>query len=436
LIVFFFAPCALLSPAADAAQVTLVWNRNPESDVAGYKMHYGATRGNYQYIVDVGNQTSCTISGLEEGKTYYFAASAYSLNNDESALSQELAYTIPNESAPSTASTGDSGTANNNDDLTSYYGTDSDNQLYISDSSVFLAINAGGPKYVAADGTVYMADAHFSGGRTAKTRANIGDTEDDTVYRSERYGNFSYDIPVPNGNYIVTLKFAEIYWSAANRRIFDVEIQGKEIISNLDIYAAVGKNFAYDVNVPVSVTDGVLKIDFFTDKDNAKVSAINVKKVVSDNSYNLLEAGSNVVFATNAGGPKYVAADGTVYMADTHFSRSRTAKTSARIGDTEDDAVYQSERYGNFSYDIPVPNGNYIVTLKFAEIYWSAANRRIFDVEIQGKEIISNLDIYAAVGKNFAYDVNVPVSVTDGVLKIDFFTDKDNAKVSAIRVSK
>jgi hypothetical protein len=414
----------------------MYWNQNPETHVAGYRIHYGEKSGNYQYKVDVGNHTSCTMSGFEAGKTYYFAASAYSLNNVESALSKEVAYTIPNESAPPTVPTDDSGTANNNDDLTPYDGNDSGNQLYISDTPVFLAINAGGSKYVAADGTVYTADAYFSSGRTAKTTANIGDTEDDSLYQSERYGNFSYDIPVPNGNYIVTLKFAEFYWSAAGKRVFDVEIQGKEVISNLDIYAAVGKNMAYDINVPVSVSDGVLKIDFFADKGGAKVSAINVREMAPENSNILLETTSETVFAANAGGSKYVAADGTVYTADAYFSGGTTAKTTANIGDTEDDSLYQSERYGNFSYDIPVPNGNYIVTLKFAEIYWTAANRRIFDVEIQGKEVISNLDIYAAVGKNMAYDINVPVSVSDGVLKIDFFAIKGGAKVSAIKISK
>jgi hypothetical protein len=275
--ILIFAPCFLLLSEANAAQATLVWNQNPESGVDGYKMHYGTTSGSYPYTVDVGNHTSCTISGLVAEKTYYFAVSAYSSNNVESALSQQLAYTIPNESTTQAASTDGGGTSNDSDSSI-YYGTDPDNQSYSSASSVLLAINAGGPKYVAADGTVYAADAHSSGGKTAKTTAKIGDTEDDTLYQSERYGNFSYDIPVPNGNYIVTLMFAEFYWNAAGKRIFDVEIQGKEVIINLDIYAAVGKYSAYDINVPVSVTDGVLKIDFFADKGGAKVSAIKISK--------------------------------------------------------------------------------------------------------------------------------------------------------------
>ena len=59
-------------------------------------MHYGTTSGDYDYSVDVGNFTSCTISGLQEGATYYFAVTAY-IDNCESDYSDEISYTIPAE---------------------------------------------------------------------------------------------------------------------------------------------------------------------------------------------------------------------------------------------------------------------------------------------------------------------------------------------------
>jgi hypothetical protein len=241
--------------AANAETVTLAWDPSAGA-VAGYKVYYGTNSGDYKYSVNVGNINSCTISGLTEGTTYYLAATAYNTNNVESSLSKELVHTIASRPPPSPV----------------YMNADG-----ISDS-VFFAINAGGPEYVDTNGTVYMADTNFSGGKTYRTVKSIGGTQEETVYQSERYGDFSYDIPVPNGNYIVTLKFAEIYWRAADRRRFDVEIQGNEVVSNLDIFATVGQDSAIDVDVPVSVLDGVLKIDFFTDKDNAKVSGIKILK--------------------------------------------------------------------------------------------------------------------------------------------------------------
>ena len=56
-------------------------------------------------------------------------------------------------------------------------------------------------------------------------------------------------MPVANGNYVVTLKLAEIYFSSAGKRVLDVLIEGTKVVSNLDLFARVGKNAAYDVTV-------------------------------------------------------------------------------------------------------------------------------------------------------------------------------------------
>jgi hypothetical protein len=70
------------------------WNPS-SSGVAGYELCYGKFSGNYDYVVDVGNNTSCSISSLEEGTTYYFAVKAYDSVGLRSTLSEELAYTVP-----------------------------------------------------------------------------------------------------------------------------------------------------------------------------------------------------------------------------------------------------------------------------------------------------------------------------------------------------
>jgi len=75
-------------PSCFSAQVTVAWDENSETDIAGYKLHYGSTSGNYEYSVDVGNNTSCSISGLTEDTTYYLAATAYNTNNVESSFSE------------------------------------------------------------------------------------------------------------------------------------------------------------------------------------------------------------------------------------------------------------------------------------------------------------------------------------------------------------
>jgi len=72
-----------------AADVTLAWNPNGESDLAGYKLYYGTTSHSYGSPVVVGNKTTYTLSGLGT-RTYYFAVTAYNSSGKESGFSDEV----------------------------------------------------------------------------------------------------------------------------------------------------------------------------------------------------------------------------------------------------------------------------------------------------------------------------------------------------------
>jgi len=82
---------------SDAEEVTLVWDPNTEADLAGYKIHVGAATRNYTRIEDVQlpDPTRYIVTGLNQGETYYFAATAYDISNNESDYSNEVVYTIP-----------------------------------------------------------------------------------------------------------------------------------------------------------------------------------------------------------------------------------------------------------------------------------------------------------------------------------------------------
>ena len=80
-------------PNALAANVTLAWDANTESDLAGYKLYYGTATRNYPNNIDVGNVTTHTVPNLVDGQTYYFAVTAYDNQRNESAYSDEVTYT-------------------------------------------------------------------------------------------------------------------------------------------------------------------------------------------------------------------------------------------------------------------------------------------------------------------------------------------------------
>ena len=145
-----------------------------------------------------------------------------------------------------------------------------------------LYINSGGAAYTAPDGTEFIADAFFTGGRTYSKSAAIAGTESDTVYQSERYGAFGYDIAVPDGTYTITLDFAELYFDAAGKRVFDVRIEGDIVLDDLDLWTvAPGKNTAYQYVTNVAVLDGNLDIDFLAGVQNPKVNAVQVVSLVT-----------------------------------------------------------------------------------------------------------------------------------------------------------
>jgi hypothetical protein len=142
------------------------------------------------------------------------------------------------------------------------------------------AINAGG----SAAGS-FLADADYSGGTTYSTTSSIdtsavSNPAPQAVYQTERYGNFTYTLPglVAGKQYTVRLHEAESYWTSSGQRSFNVAINGQQVLSNFDIYAAAGAaNKAVVESFPATAdSSGQITIQFTTVKDNAKVNGIEI----------------------------------------------------------------------------------------------------------------------------------------------------------------
>lgn len=140
-----------------------------------------------------------------------------------------------------------------------------------------MGINVGGGAFNSADGSSYQADQYFSGGNTSTTRDAINQTTDDLLYQSERWGMFTYELPVAPGQYRVTLKFVEMYWNANGSRAIDVMVEGQPAVAGLDVHAMVGHDSAFDIEVPATdVSDGNLSIAVSASTDNGSLSGIAV----------------------------------------------------------------------------------------------------------------------------------------------------------------
>jgi hypothetical protein len=139
----------------------------------------------------------------------------------------------------------------------------------------------------------------------------------------------------------------------------------------------------------------------------------------------------------HSGGAAYTDSQTQVWSADKNFTGGNTASTTHAITNTSDPTLYQSERYGNFTYQFTVPNGTYNVVLKFAEFYWTSVGKRIFNVAINGTPVLSNFDIIAAVGAPYtAIDKTFQTATSTGTVTIQFTSGSvDLPKISAIQIS-
>jgi hypothetical protein len=94
-----FSLILVISSSANAKDVTLAWDPNSESDLAGYKLYYkmGTSGAPYDGVdslqgaspIDVGNVTTFTVSGLSDSEDYYFVVTAYNTEGLESGYSNE-----------------------------------------------------------------------------------------------------------------------------------------------------------------------------------------------------------------------------------------------------------------------------------------------------------------------------------------------------------
>jgi hypothetical protein len=147
-------------------------------------------------------------------------------------------------------------------------------------------------------------------------------------------------------------------------------------------------------------------------------------KALAQNISALAQAGWDQTWATELAPPKPAVNLGHV------------ATSTAAVKGAEQPIPYQSLRYGLDAYPVELPDGTYTVVLKFNEFHYGAAGKRVFDVSVQGMNVARNLDVFAKVGKDHAYDLTVPdVRVADGLLQIGFTPRVEFPFLAAVEIS-
>src|SRR4030095_16418882 len=119
-------------------------------------------------------------------------------------------------------------------------------------------------------------------------------------------------------------------------------------------------------------------------------------------------------------------------------------RTFSPIKRTRDWKLFQTFRYGKdkLQYEFGLPDGEYLVELYFIEPWLGigggidAKGMRLFDVAINDKIVLDDLDIWKEVGANAALKKTVKVNITGGKMIISFPETKvGQALISAIAIA-
>jgi len=149
-----------------------------------------------------------------------------------------------------------------------------------------------------------------------------------------------------------------------------------------------------------------------------------------------------VVKRVDSGGLGFTDTAANVWEADNGYNSGSTFTSAAAIAGTENDQLYQTERYdpnasgADLEYSFTVPDGQYEVRLHFAETFTgiTAAGQRVFDVLAENTLALDNYDIFAHGGLNKACVTTFPVTVADGQLDLHFVRGVQNPKVCGIEI--
>ena len=104
LFTIIFLSILFLCSTAQAAEVVLSWQQPDHPDLDGYNIYYGLEDSNFKSTpkttINYASRTQCTITELEPGETYVFAATSFGTRGNESDFSDEITYQVPATGAP------------------------------------------------------------------------------------------------------------------------------------------------------------------------------------------------------------------------------------------------------------------------------------------------------------------------------------------------
>lgn len=268
-------------------------------------------------------------------------------------------------------------------------------------SELFIMAGSTVEKYVDQVGKVWESDRYYSGGTLiAATPAALQRADLSPLVKFARAGDFEYAIPLKPGIYELHLFFAEMQFGVEpeeggeTSRLFSVFANDRPILDAFDVFSDAGGGGKVDEKVFTDISpsqDGKLHLSFRSALSKAILSGLAIFPG---------ERGRMLPIRITTRKSPYLSRDQQLWEPDRYFRGGRSVMRLNPVEGSSDPELYQSERYGNFAYVIPVAPGSYTLTLKFAETYFGPAHsqhigpeKRLFDVWCNGQTLLKDFNI-------------------------------------------
>lgn len=295
-------------------------------------------------------------------------------------------------------------------------------------------------------GRQWLADQYFEGGTAIEQpRRFIARAFDARLFDFARAGDSSYHIPIAPGAYELHLYFVETAYGPGApggggeiSRQFEVFANDRLILSNFDIVSDAGDPFVADVRAFKNISpaaDGKLHLRFHSLRELARVSAIEI-----------VPARPNVLNPIRMyfDDSPFTDSTGRSWMPAAYGNGGQISRHSQPVTGTKDLELYNAERFGHFSFAIPVDKGVYALSLHFVEEYYGPGNpagrggegSRLFDVMCNGVALLRAFDIFKEAGVNrvLIKSFHGLTPNSQGKLNVDFVPVRNYASLYALEV--
>ena len=307
-----------------------------------------------------------------------------------------------------------------------------------------------GPAHTDRQGHKWNSDSYFTGGISTLIAPGklIEGSPDPNLLHSAREGDFRYDIPLRAGTYELHLYFSETAFSSANPseeedvRSFRVNVNGQTQLDLFDALSEAGGPNRLQVRVFKDVTpakDGLLHLQFLGQSGRPFLNALEILPTIP---------GRIRPIRIVARKTPVTDMEGRFWSADEFVMGGHLTERSKSISNSAEKDLFEGERFGIFSYHIPVAPGKYRVTLRFAETYFGSTVQnappfekasRLFDVRANGMTLLKDFDIGVEAGgpnrgieKRFE-DIEPNAQ---GLIVLEFHPTRNYACVNAIEIEE